>query len=108
MHKFFYPHPKYQLLNTLVLKLLQKSYANKIKMIYDLLMIEDEAKDALSAFETINHDNELELLKKEGNIDLEQVKAWRNRLNRWRNEYPLLVPKNANNLSTFEPQYHGG
>jgi acetolactate synthase-1/2/3 large subunit len=44
----------------------------------------------------------LELLKKEGNIDLEQVKAWRNRLNRWRNEYPLLVPKNANNLSPQE------
>jgi acetolactate synthase-1/2/3 large subunit len=44
----------------------------------------------------------LELLKKEGNVDLEQVKAWRNRLNRWRNEYPLLVPKNASNLSPQE------
>jgi acetolactate synthase-1/2/3 large subunit len=44
----------------------------------------------------------LELLKKEGNVDLEQVKTWRNRLNRWRNEYPLLVPKNASNLSPQE------
>ena len=44
----------------------------------------------------------LSLLKKEGNIDLEQVQAWRSRLNRWREEYPLLVPKNANNLSPQE------
>ena len=44
----------------------------------------------------------LESLKKEGNIDFEQVQAWRNRLNRWRSEYPLLVPKNASNLSPQE------
>ena len=44
----------------------------------------------------------LSLLKKEGNIDLEQVQAWRSRLNRWREEYPLLVPKNAKNLSPQE------
>jgi len=44
----------------------------------------------------------LELLKKEGDIDREQVQAWRNRLNRWRSEYPLLVPKNASNLSPQE------
>jgi acetolactate synthase-1/2/3 large subunit len=42
------------------------------------------------------------LLKKENNIDKEQVQSWRNRLNRWRDEYPLLVPKNANTLSPQE------
>ena len=35
----------------------------------------------------------LSLLKKEGDFDREQVQSWRNRLNRWRDEYPLLVPK---------------
>jgi acetolactate synthase-1/2/3 large subunit len=44
----------------------------------------------------------LSLLKKESDIDREQVQSWRNRLNRWRDEYPLLVPKNANNLSPQE------
>jgi acetolactate synthase-1/2/3 large subunit len=44
----------------------------------------------------------LEVLKKEENIDIEQVQSWRNRLNRWRDEYPLLVPKNASNLSPQE------
>jgi acetolactate synthase-1/2/3 large subunit len=33
---------------------------------------------------------------------IEQTQAWRKRLNRWRNEYPLLVPKNAQNLSPQE------
>ena len=44
----------------------------------------------------------LSLLKKESDIDREQVQSWRNRLNRWRDEYPLLVPKNASNLSPQE------
>ena len=44
----------------------------------------------------------LSLLKKEGDFDREQVQSWRNRLNRWRDEYPLLVPKNASNLSPQE------
>jgi acetolactate synthase-1/2/3 large subunit len=33
---------------------------------------------------------------------IEQTQAWRKRLNRWRREYPLLVPKNAQNLSPQE------
>ena len=37
----------------------------------------------------------LNLLKKEGDFDREQVQSWRNSLNRWRDEYPLLVPRNA-------------
>jgi acetolactate synthase-1/2/3 large subunit len=32
----------------------------------------------------------------------EQTQSWRKRLNRWRSEYPLLVPKNAQNLSPQE------
>lgn len=32
----------------------------------------------------------------------EQTQSWRKRLNRWRNEYPLLVPKNAKALSPQE------
>jgi acetolactate synthase-1/2/3 large subunit len=32
----------------------------------------------------------------------EQTQSWRKRLARWRNEYPLLVPKNAYNLSPQE------
>lgn len=32
----------------------------------------------------------------------EQTQSWRKRLNRWRTEYPLLVPKNAQNLSPQE------
>ena len=42
-----------------------------------------------------------ELLKElnvDSNIDLDQTQAWRNRLVRWRNEYPLLVPKDASHL----------
>lgn len=31
-----------------------------------------------------------------------QTQAWRKRLSRWRTEYPLLVPKNAQNLSPQE------
>jgi acetolactate synthase-1/2/3 large subunit len=33
---------------------------------------------------------------------IEQTQAWRKRLNRWRSEYPLLVPKNAQSLSPQE------
>jgi acetolactate synthase-1/2/3 large subunit len=33
---------------------------------------------------------------------IEQTQAWRKRLHRWRNEYPLLVPKNAQSLSPQE------
>jgi acetolactate synthase-1/2/3 large subunit len=33
---------------------------------------------------------------------IEQTQAWRRRLNRWRSEYPLLVPKNAQSLSPQE------
>jgi acetolactate synthase-1/2/3 large subunit len=33
---------------------------------------------------------------------IEQTQAWRKRLNRWRTEYPLLVPKNAQSLSPQE------
>jgi acetolactate synthase-1/2/3 large subunit len=32
----------------------------------------------------------------------EQTQSWRKRLTRWRSEYPLLVPKNAQNLSPQE------
>jgi acetolactate synthase-1/2/3 large subunit len=32
----------------------------------------------------------------------EQTQSWRKRLNRWRNEYPLLVPKSAKTLSPQE------
>jgi acetolactate synthase-1/2/3 large subunit len=32
----------------------------------------------------------------------EQTQSWRKRLNRWKNEYPLLVPKNARTLSPQE------
>jgi acetolactate synthase-1/2/3 large subunit len=41
-------------------------------------------------------------LKTENQQDTEQTKSWRHRLNRWRTEYPLLVPKNAQNLSPQE------
>jgi acetolactate synthase-1/2/3 large subunit len=33
---------------------------------------------------------------------IEQTQSWRKRLNRWRSEYPLLVPKNAQSLSPQE------
>jgi acetolactate synthase-1/2/3 large subunit len=33
---------------------------------------------------------------------IEQTHAWRKRLSRWRSEYPLLVPKNAQSLSPQE------
>lgn len=32
----------------------------------------------------------------------EQTQSWRKRLTRWRSEYPLLIPKNAQNLSPQE------
>jgi acetolactate synthase-1/2/3 large subunit len=41
-------------------------------------------------------------LKTENQQDTEQTQSWRHRLNRWRTEYPLLVPKNAQNLSPQE------
>jgi acetolactate synthase-1/2/3 large subunit len=44
----------------------------------------------------------LDYLKAEQKQDIEQTQSWRNRLNRWRTEYPLLVPKNAQNLSPQE------
>nr|ASO76000.1 acetohydroxyacid synthase large subunit [Storeatula sp. CCMP1868] len=44
----------------------------------------------------------LEVLKAEDYIDQEQTQAWRNRLDRWRKEYPLLVPKSAQSLSPQE------
>jgi len=44
----------------------------------------------------------LETLKKLGKVNYEQTQPWRKRLNRWRNEYPLLIPKNAQSLSPQE------
>jgi acetolactate synthase-1/2/3 large subunit len=32
----------------------------------------------------------------------EQTKSWRKRLSRWRSEYPLLIPRNTQNLSPQE------
>tara|TARA_B110000261_G_scaffold25549_1_gene27839 strand:+ start:32881 stop:34605 length:1725 start_codon:yes stop_codon:yes gene_type:complete len=44
----------------------------------------------------------LNIFRSESNFDSEQTQAWRNRLERWRKEYPLLVPKSAQNLSPQE------
>jgi acetolactate synthase-1/2/3 large subunit len=44
----------------------------------------------------------LEVLKQEESLEPEQTQAWRQRLNRWRKEYPLLVPKSAQSLSPQE------
>jgi acetolactate synthase-1/2/3 large subunit len=44
----------------------------------------------------------LEHFKKDNSQIKEQTQSWRKRLTRWRNEYPLLVPKNAQNLSPQE------
>jgi acetolactate synthase-1/2/3 large subunit len=44
----------------------------------------------------------LEYLKNHSKPNHEQTQPWRKRLNRWRNEYPLLVPKNAQYLSPQE------
>jgi len=44
----------------------------------------------------------LDFIKENGSPNPEQTQPWRKRLNRWRNEYPLLVPKNAQNLSPQE------
>ena len=44
----------------------------------------------------------LEYLKEHSKPNHEQTQPWRKRLNRWRNEYPLLVPKNAQYLSPQE------
>nr|BDA98331.1 acetohydroxyacid synthase large subunit [Rhodomonas sp. NIES-1006] len=46
--------------------------------------------------------NLLKLMKQEDQLDSEQTQAWRNRLERWRKEYPLLVPKSAQSLSPQE------
>jgi acetolactate synthase-1/2/3 large subunit len=44
----------------------------------------------------------LNVLKKINNNDHQQTQPWRKRLTRWRNEYPLLIPKNSQNLSPQE------
>nr|BDA98774.1 acetohydroxyacid synthase large subunit [Rhodomonas sp. NIES-1730] len=44
----------------------------------------------------------LSVLKKEESLEPEQTQSWRQRLDRWRKEYPLLVPKSAQNLSPQE------
>ena len=44
----------------------------------------------------------LEYLKEHSKPNHEQTQPLRKRLNRWRNEYPLLVPKNAQYLSPQE------
>jgi acetolactate synthase-1/2/3 large subunit len=44
----------------------------------------------------------LNYLKQGDKPNHEQTQPWRKRLARWRNEYPLLVPKNAQNLSPQE------
>ena len=44
----------------------------------------------------------LDYLKNHSKPNHEQTQPWRKRLNRWRNEYPLLVPKNAQYLSPQE------
>tara|TARA_B100000497_G_scaffold127030_1_gene167550 strand:- start:4651 stop:6375 length:1725 start_codon:yes stop_codon:yes gene_type:complete len=44
----------------------------------------------------------LEVLKQEDSLEPEQTQAWRQRLDRWRKEYPLLVPKSAQSLSPQE------
>ena len=40
----------------------------------------------------------LEVLKQEESLEPEQTQAWRQRLDRWRKEYPLLVPKECTEL----------
>ena len=44
----------------------------------------------------------LKILKTEESFEPEQTQAWRQRLDRWRKEYPLLVPKSAQSLSPQE------
>ncbi len=44
----------------------------------------------------------LDYIKQGEKPNQEQTQPWRKRLARWRNEYPLLVPKNAQNLSPQE------
>jgi acetolactate synthase I/II/III large subunit len=44
----------------------------------------------------------LDTLKKGETPNTEQTQPWRKRLARWRKEYPLLIPKNAQNLSPQE------
>lgn len=44
----------------------------------------------------------LKQIKHSGRADIEQTKAWRNRIERWRQDYPLIVPQHINNLSPQE------
>jgi acetolactate synthase I/II/III large subunit len=44
----------------------------------------------------------LDELKKSNKVNQEQTQAWRKRLYRWKNEYPLLIPKNVQTLSPQE------
>nr|BDA97516.1 acetohydroxyacid synthase large subunit [Cryptomonas sp. NIES-345]BDA98477.1 acetohydroxyacid synthase large subunit [Cryptomonas sp. NIES-1327] len=44
----------------------------------------------------------IEALKKINKTNLEQTQPWRKRLTRWRNEYPLLIPRNSQSLSPQE------
>ncbi len=44
----------------------------------------------------------LDILKQGEKPNTEQTSPWRKRLSRWKKEYPLLVPKNAQNLSPQE------
>lgn len=44
----------------------------------------------------------LQNLRNDSSHIREQTQSWRKRLNRWRSEYPLLVPKNAQSLSPQE------
>ena len=44
----------------------------------------------------------LQYIKENLKLNHDQTQPWRKRLNRWKNEYPLLVPKNAQTLSPQE------
>ncbi|MEY3310712.1 MAG: acetolactatate synthetase large subunit [Bacteroidota bacterium] len=44
----------------------------------------------------------LQYIKENFKLNHEQTQPWRKRLNRWKNEYPLLVPKNTQTLSPQE------
>lgn len=44
----------------------------------------------------------LQYIKENFKVNHEQTQPWRKRLNRWKNEYPLLVPKNTETLSPQE------
>jgi len=44
----------------------------------------------------------LQYIRENFKVNHEQTQPWRKRLNRWKNEYPLLVPKNTQTLSPQE------